>query len=219
IAGESGSGKSLTALSLTQLLPRPTVRVAAGTAMFRALSGPVAVSSDSQSRPGPEPVGRDLYRLSDEEIRLVRGRHIGMIFQEPMTSLNPVLSIGVQLTEAVAAHRAIGRTEALAEARRLLDQVHIPEAARRLGQYPFELSGGMRQRVTIAIALSQKPDLLIADEPTTALDVTVQAQILSLIRSPKGGRRWWSCSTGSPGSPVCVARSASRSCTPRSRVG
>ncbi|WP_416799259.1 ABC transporter ATP-binding protein [Ciceribacter azotifigens] len=161
IAGESGSGKSMTALSLMQLLPKPMARVSAGQVMFK---------------------GRDLMTLDEERLRAIRGREIGMIFQEPMTSLNPVLTIGRQLTEAIMAHRAIGQRQALAEARKLLEQVQITDASRRLGQYPHELSGGMRQRVMIAIALSQGPDILIADEPTTALDVTVQAQILSLIR-------------------------------------
>ncbi|MBB4062892.1 dipeptide ABC transporter ATP-binding protein [Gellertiella hungarica] len=161
IAGESGSGKSMTALSLMQLLPKPMARVASGQAIFK---------------------GRDLFSLGEEEMRAVRGREIGMIFQEPMTSLNPVLTVGRQLVEAITAHRPMGQAAALAEARRLLEQVQIPDPARRLGQYPHELSGGMRQRVMIAIALSQGPDILIADEPTTALDVTVQAQILSLIR-------------------------------------
>ncbi|MDB5562410.1 MAG: transporter-like protein [Hyphomicrobiales bacterium] len=161
IAGESGSGKSMTALSLMRLLPEPMARVSAGKALFK---------------------DKDLLALSEVEMRAVRGREIGMIFQEPMTSLNPVLTIGRQLAEAVAAHRPMASSAARAEAKRLLDIVQIPEAARRLTQYPFELSGGMRQRVMIAIALSQKPDVLIADEPTTALDVTVQAQILSLIR-------------------------------------
>jgi len=161
IAGESGSGKSMTALALTRLLPEPMARVSGGAALFK---------------------GRDLFGLGEAEMRDVRGRDIGMIFQEPMTSLNPVLTVGHQLAEAVAAHRPISTSAARAEARRLLDIVQIPEAERRLSQYPFELSGGMRQRVMIAIALSQKPDILIADEPTTALDVTVQAQILSLLR-------------------------------------
>ncbi len=161
IAGESGSGKSMTALSLMRLLPEPMARIASGQALFK---------------------GRDLFRLAEADMRAVRGNDIGMIFQEPMTSLNPVLSIGKQLTEAVAAHRSLSMSAAQAEAKRLLDIVQIPEAARRLRQYPHELSGGMRQRVMIAIALSQKPDILIADEPTTALDVTVQAQILSLLR-------------------------------------
>jgi peptide/nickel transport system ATP-binding protein len=161
IAGESGSGKSMTALSLMQLLPRPMARVASGTALFK---------------------GRDIFSLSGDQLRDLRGKDIGMIFQEPMTSLNPVLTIGRQLSEAVTAHQHLTGAEAWAKAKSLLDQVQIPEAARRLDQYPYELSGGMRQRVMIAMALSQSPDILIADEPTTALDVTVQAQILSLIR-------------------------------------
>ena len=161
IAGESGSGKSMTALALMRLLPEPVARVSSGSA---------------------ELSGRNIFALSEAEMRGVRGRRIGMIFQEPMTSLNPVLSIGRQLTEAVVAHQLVSRKAASTEARRLLDIVQIPDAARRLSQYPFELSGGMRQRVMIAIALAQRPDILIADEPTTALDVTVQAQILSLIR-------------------------------------
>jgi peptide/nickel transport system ATP-binding protein len=161
IAGESGSGKSMTALALMRLLPPPYVTVTGGEAML---------------------AGKDLFALPESEMQAVRGRDIGMIFQEPMTSLNPILTIGHQLTEAIAAHQPIARSAAAAEARRLLDMVQIPEAGRRLAQYPFELSGGMRQRVMIAIALAQNPSILIADEPTTALDVTVQAQILSLIR-------------------------------------
>ncbi|WEK03464.1 MAG: ABC transporter ATP-binding protein [Candidatus Devosia phytovorans] len=161
IAGESGSGKSMTALSLMGLLPRPMARLAGGSALFK---------------------DRDLFSLSAEGLRGVRGREIGMIFQEPMTSLNPVLTIGRQLTEAIGAHASLSSADTKARALALLDQVCIPEAARRLAQFPHELSGGMRQRVMIAIALSQKPDILIADEPTTALDVTVQAQILGLIR-------------------------------------
>lgn len=161
IAGESGSGKSMTALSLMRLLPEPMARISSGEALFK---------------------GRNLFSLSETEMRDVRGNDIGMIFQEPMTSLNPVLTIKRQLAEAVCAHQSFSASAAYAEAKRLLDLVQIPEAERRLAQYPFELSGGMRQRVMIAIALAQKPDILIADEPTTALDVTVQAQILSLIR-------------------------------------
>jgi peptide/nickel transport system ATP-binding protein len=161
IAGESGSGKSMTALALMRLLPEPTARVSGGSALLN---------------------GRDLTRLVEAEMRSVRGREIGMIFQEPMTSLNPVLTVGHQLAEAVRAHRSVSSAEARAESRRLLDMVQIPDAARRLVQHPFELSGGMRQRVMIAIALAQSPSILIADEPTTALDVTVQAQILSLLR-------------------------------------
>jgi peptide/nickel transport system ATP-binding protein len=161
IAGESGSGKSMTALALMRLLPPPYVTVTGGKARL---------------------AGKDLFALSEAEMQAVRGREIGMIFQEPMTSLNPVLTIGHQLVEAIGAHKPMPKTAATAEARRLLDMVQIPEAGRRLAQYPFELSGGMRQRVMIAIALAQNPSILIADEPTTALDVTVQAQILSLIR-------------------------------------
>ncbi len=165
IAGESGSGKSMTALSLMQLLPKPMARVSAGTAKLD---------------------GRDILALPEAEMRQVRGLHIGMIFQEPMTSLNPVLTIGKQLGGAISAHGGMrgGLSDAAIRARalELLDQVQIPEPARRLKQFPHELSGGMRQRVVIAMALAQSPQILIADEPTTALDVTVQAQILALIR-------------------------------------
>ena len=162
IAGESGSGKSMTALSLMRLLPEPVARIGGGTAMFK---------------------GRDLFTLSEPQMRRVRGNDIGMIFQEPMTSLNPVLTIGRQLSDAITSHEWLMGSAVRRRARELLDQVHIPEAERRLAQYPHELSGGMRQRVMIAMALSQNPDILIADEPTTALDVTVQAQILELIRA------------------------------------
>jgi peptide/nickel transport system ATP-binding protein len=161
IAGESGSGKSMTALSLIGLLPKPAARIAHGSVRL---------------------AGRDLLALSSDQMRQVRGRQISMIFQEPMTSLNPVLTVGAQLVEAITAHEHMNADVARRRARELLDLVQIPEAGRRLTQFPHELSGGMRQRVMIAIALSQKPDILIADEPTTALDVTVQAQILSLIR-------------------------------------
>jgi peptide/nickel transport system ATP-binding protein len=161
IAGESGSGKSMTALALMQLLPQPMSRVASGSAMFE---------------------GRDLVTLPKEPMRQLRGSEIAMIFQEPMTSLNPVLSIGRQLIETITAHQPVSRAEARNRAIALLNQVQIPEAERRLAQYPYELSGGMRQRVMIAMALSQSPKILIADEPTTALDVTVQAQILGLLR-------------------------------------
>ena len=161
IAGESGSGKSMTALALMQLLPQPMARVSGGQALFK---------------------GRDLFALAPDAVRALRGRDIAMIFQEPMTSLNPVLTIGRQLTEAICAHRPLPADKAREQAIRLLEQVQIPDPLRRLAQYPHELSGGMRQRVMIAIAMSQDPAILIADEPTTALDVTVQAQILSLIR-------------------------------------
>jgi peptide/nickel transport system ATP-binding protein len=162
IAGESGSGKSMTALSLMRLLPQPAARIGGGTAMFK---------------------GRDLFALSEAEMRAVRGNDIGMIFQEPMTSLNPVLTVGRQLADAITSHERLAGDAVQWRARELLQQVQIPEAQRRLSQYPHELSGGMRQRVMIAMALSQNPDILIADEPTTALDVTVQAQILELIRA------------------------------------
>jgi len=165
IAGESGSGKSMTVLSLMQLLPKSLARVTGGTAMMN---------------------GRDILKLNENQMCSVRGRHIGMIFQEPMTSLNPVLTVGRQLAEAVS--NEAGPTGGLSGAalkqrcKDLLDQVQISDSSRRLLQYPYELSGGMRQRVMIAMALAQKPEILIADEPTTALDVTVQSQILALIR-------------------------------------
>jgi peptide/nickel transport system ATP-binding protein len=161
IAGESGSGKSMTALSLMQLLPKPYAKVASGEALLD---------------------GKNLFALDEAAMRDIRGKTIGMIFQEPMTSLNPVLTVRRQLVEAVMVHRQIGRSAAGVEALGLLDKVQIPDAARRLSQYPHELSGGMRQRVMIAMALAGNPSILIADEPTTALDVTIQAQILSLIR-------------------------------------
>ena len=162
IAGESGSGKSMTALAIMRLLPEPMARIAGGTIRL---------------------AGRDLASLSEKAMRDVRGADVAMIFQEPMTSLNPVLSIGRQLTEAIRVHHKVGRGEARALALKALAAVRIGEPERRLRQYPHELSGGMRQRVMIAMAISGSPKLLIADEPTTALDVTVQAQILELIRT------------------------------------
>ncbi|MDW9961108.1 ABC transporter ATP-binding protein [Sinorhizobium meliloti] len=162
LAGESGSGKSMTALSLMQLLPKPMARIAGGSANLD---------------------GEDILALPEARMRRIRGRKIGMIFQEPMTSLNPVMTVGNQLIGAITAHgNTSGRRAARARAVELLDQVQIPEPERRLGQYPHELSGGLRQRIVIAMALAQNPKILIADEPTTALDVTVQAQILALIR-------------------------------------
>jgi len=159
IAGESGSGKSLTALALMGLLPRPAARIAAGRALFR---------------------GQDLLALPEREMRRRRGGEIAMIFQEPMTSLNPIMRVGSQLAEAIRTHDPAARPRD--RAIELLTEVGIPEPALRLGQYPHELSGGQRQRVMIAMALAGRPQLLIADEPTTALDVTVQAQVLALLR-------------------------------------
>ncbi|MEK1891144.1 MAG: ABC transporter ATP-binding protein, partial [Phyllobacterium sp.] len=160
IVGESGSGKSMTALSIMRLLPEGNSKV----------EGTIALA------------GRSLLDLPEKEMRSVRGNEIAMIFQEPMTSLNPGLTIGFQIAEALMCHRNMSRTEAEAEVIRLLERVRIPSAKSRSDDYPHRLSGGMRQRVMIAMALACKPKLLIADEPTTALDVTIQAQILELIR-------------------------------------
>ncbi len=162
IAGESGSGKSVTALSIMGLLPKPGGRIAAGKAWFQ---------------------GRDLLALPDREMAAIRGNEIAMIFQEPMTSLNPILTIGRQLMEGPMRHLGLSRKVAAERAVAMLDAVRIAEPRRRLRQYPHELSGGMRQRVMIAMAMSCNPKILIADEPTTALDVTVQAQILHLMKT------------------------------------
>ncbi|HTE37832.1 MAG TPA: ABC transporter ATP-binding protein [Reyranella sp.] len=160
IVGESGSGKSVGAMSILRLIPDPPGRITEGQILFG---------------------GRDLLRLSPEEMRAVRGSEIGMVFQEPMTSLNPVLTIGRQMTETLQQHRGADRATADRRAIELLSLVGIADPKRRLGQYPHQLSGGMRQRIMIAIALTCEPRLIIADEPTTALDVTIQAQILELM--------------------------------------
>ena len=160
IVGESGCGKSMTALSLMRLIPDPPGRI---------VSGSVKLG------------GRDLLKITEEEMRGVRGNEISMIFQEPMTSLNPVITIGRQISEALILHREMNGKQALKRAVEMLDLVRIPEPAQRSREYPHQLSGGMRQRAMIAMALACNPKVLIADEPTTALDVTIQAQILELI--------------------------------------
>ncbi|MCH8189620.1 MAG: ABC transporter ATP-binding protein, partial [Proteobacteria bacterium] len=161
VVGESGCGKSVSALAILGLVPSPPGRVTDGAVRFE---------------------GRDLLTLSENEIRDIRGKQISMIFQEPMTSLNPVLSIGLQMREAMQRHLGLSRKQAMVRSAELLHTVGISEAERRLKQYPHHFSGGMRQRVMIAIALSCNPKLIIADEPTTALDVTIQAQILELMK-------------------------------------
>ncbi|PYI53134.1 ABC transporter ATP-binding protein [Paenibacillus flagellatus] len=160
LVGESGCGKSMTSLSIMQLLPR-SGKVVGGEVRFR---------------------GRNLLELNKKEMTKVRGRHIAMIFQEPMTSLNPVLTIGLQMTEAILRHTGATKLEAIATADEWLRRVGFPEPARIRKEFPHRLSGGMRQRVMLAMAMACKPDLLIADEPTTALDVTIQAQVLDLMR-------------------------------------
>ncbi len=161
LVGESGCGKSVTALSIMRLVEAPSGRIDGGEILFK---------------------GRDLLKLSEEEMRDVRGGEIGMVFQEPMTSLNPVLTIGRQLTEGLEIHEKMDKAAAEARAIELLGLVGIPDGARRLTQYPHQFSGGMRQRMMIAMALACNPALILADEPTTALDVTIQAQILELMR-------------------------------------
>jgi oligopeptide/dipeptide ABC transporter ATP-binding protein len=167
LVGESGSGKSVTALSVLRLIPDPPGHIAAGEILFN---------------------GKDLLKLSWDEIRSIRGRDISMVFQEPMTSLNPVFTIGLQLEEVVLAHEAVSRENAHARSVAMLTEVGIPDAEERMAQYPHHLSGGMRQRVMIAMALLLNPSLVIADEPTTALDVTIQAQILDLMLQLKERR-------------------------------
>ncbi|MDO8975484.1 ABC transporter ATP-binding protein [Reyranella sp.] len=160
IVGESGCGKSMTALSLMRLIPDPPGRIVSGSIKL---------------------AGRDLLKISEEEMRDVRGNEISMIFQEPMTSLNPVMTIGKQISEALILHRDMDRRQAMKRAIEMLELVRIPEPVQRAKEYPHQLSGGMRQRAMIAMALACNPKVLIADEPTTALDVTIQAQILELI--------------------------------------
>jgi oligopeptide/dipeptide ABC transporter ATP-binding protein len=161
VVGESGCGKSVHALSIMRLIPSPPGKIVDGQILFE---------------------GRDLLKLSDEQMRRIRGNRIAMVFQEPMTSLNPVLTIGEQIAEAVILHQKLDKKAAWERAIEMLDRVKIPLARERVKEYPHQFSGGMRQRVMIAMALSCNPSVLIADEPTTALDVTIQAQILDLMR-------------------------------------
>jgi oligopeptide transport system ATP-binding protein len=160
LVGESGCGKSISALSLLKLIPIPPGRIVSGEVLFE---------------------GEDLLKLSEDEIRKIRGNRISMVFQEPMTSLNPVLTIGKQMTEALELHLRLNRRAATARAIQLLEMVGVAEAERRIDDYPHQFSGGMRQRVMIAMAMACNPKLLIADEPTTALDVTIQAQVLEVM--------------------------------------
>ena len=161
VVGESGSGKSVMSLSVMRLIPVPPGRIAGGRILFE---------------------GQDLVKKSERDMRRIRGNEISMIFQEPMTSLNPVFTVGDQILEALMLHTDVGRAEGLARTVEMLRKVGIPDPEQRVGEYPHQMSGGMRQRVMIAMALVCGPELLIADEPTTALDVTIQAQILDLLR-------------------------------------
>jgi oligopeptide transport system ATP-binding protein len=164
IVGESGCGKTVLALSIMRLIPDPPGKIVSGSIQFK---------------------NRDLLKLSLKEMQQIRGNEMSMIFQEPMTSLNPVYTIGEQISETIRMHQRLNRTEAKKKAIGILDLVGIPDSAKRYNEYPHKMSGGMRQRVMIAMALCCNPDLLIADEPTTALDVTIQAQILELIEALK----------------------------------
>lgn len=164
VVGESGCGKSVTSLSIMRLIPNPPGKIAGGRILFE---------------------GEDLVTKSDAEMRKIRGNEISMIFQEPMTSLNPVFTVGYQIAEAITLHQKLNKKEALDQAIEMLRKVGIPSPEKRVHEYPHQLSGGMRQRVMIAMALSCNPKLLIADEPTTALDVTIQAQILELMKELK----------------------------------
>lgn len=161
VVGESGSGKSVTMMSLIRLLPSPPADIRAGEVLLK---------------------GEDILKLDEDGLRKVRGARVGFVFQDPMTSLNPVFTVGNQITEPLRKHKGMTRAEAEARAVELLELVGIPDARKRLTSYPHQFSGGMRQRVMIAIALACDPDVLIADEPTTALDVTIQAQILELVK-------------------------------------
>jgi oligopeptide/dipeptide ABC transporter ATP-binding protein len=161
LVGETGCGKSVTALSILRLIPFPPGKIVGGEIHFR---------------------GRNLLDLTEEEVRSVRGKEISMIFQEPMTSLNPVFRVGDQMMEVIMLHQGLGKSQAFEKAIEMLELVHMPEARKVMKQFPHQLSGGMRQRAMIAMELSCRPFLLIADEPTTALDVTIQAQILRLIK-------------------------------------
>lgn len=160
LVGESGSGKSVTSLSVMRLIPNPPGKVTSGEIIYE---------------------GKDLLKISEPEMRKVRGDRISMIFQEPMTSLNPVFTVGDQIAETLMLHQKLNRTQAMAKTEDLLTQVGIPNPKERIKSYPHEMSGGQRQRVMIAMAIACEPDLLIADEPTTALDVTIQKQILDLL--------------------------------------
>jgi oligopeptide transport system ATP-binding protein len=162
VVGESGSGKSITGLSIMRLIPNPPGRIVNGEVIFN---------------------GKDIIKMSEEQVRAIRGNDIAMIFQDPMTSLNPVLTINRQISESLQLHMGMNKSQARARSVELLEMVGIPNATERVDQYPHQFSGGMRQRVMIAMALSCNPKLLIADEPTTALDVTIQAQILDLMRT------------------------------------